>query len=265
MDEDRRAGARRDLGLPADAFVFASFGFVTPHKRLDAALAAFARLRAARPAARFLICGEVAAQYDLGAILDVAGGDGVTVTGRVPLEKFHRAMQACDVAVNLRHPTGGETSASLLRLLASGIPTIVTDVGSFAELPDGVVAKVAMDEREVDHLAALFSALAGDSGLRRAMSVAARRHVETHHELGHAASALLAALERLRAHPARIDPAVPPLAPWSADDPRIALAASIGADVADLGLAGVAGEELLAAVAGTLAELDWAPRPDRRR
>ena len=114
-------------------------------------------------------------------------------------------------------------------------------------------------------LDALFSALAGDAGLRRAMSVAARRHVETHHEIGRAARALLAALERLLAHPARIDPVVPPLAPWSADDPRIALAASIGADVADLGLAGAAGEELLVAVAGTLAELDWAPRPDRRR
>lgn len=262
VDSARRAVARQELGLPVEGFVLASFGFVTPHKRLDAALAAFARFRRTRPEARFLVCGEVAPQYDLRAVLDAVGEAGVTVTGRVPLVQFHRTMEACDVAVNLRYPTGGETSASLLRLLASGIPTLVTDVGSFSELPDGVVAKVAMDEHEIDHLEALYGALAADEGLRRAMSSAARRHVETRHAVGDAARSLLAALERLGGRTTAPDPAVPPLAPWPRHDPRIALAAGIGADVADLGLAGDDGEILLAETAELLAELDWAPRPE---
>ena len=42
--------ARRARTSPPAAFVVASFGFVTPQKRLDPALAAFARLRAERPA-----------------------------------------------------------------------------------------------------------------------------------------------------------------------------------------------------------------------
>lgn len=262
---ERRAAARRELGLPADAFVLASFGFVTPHKRLDVALAAFARFRRRHGEARFLICGEVAPQYDLRALLEAVGSDGVTVTGRVPLATFHRAMQACDVAVNLRHPTGGETSAALLRLLASGIPTLVTDVGSFAELPDGVVAKVAIDEHEVDHLEALYEKLATDAGLRRAMSGGARRHVERHHAVDGAARDLLAALARLGARASRPEVAVAPLAAWSGHDPRLALVARLGADVADLGLAGVEGESLLAETAALLAELDWAPRPDSDR
>jgi hypothetical protein len=184
------------------------------------------------------------------------------VTRRVPLAQFHLSMQACDVAVNLRYPTGGETSASLVRLLASGIPTLVTDVGSFSELPEGVVAKVAMDEHEIDHLEALYGALAADEGLRRAMSGAARRHVETHHALDGAARSLLTALERLDGRTTAPEPAVPPLAPWPQQDPRVALAAGIGAAVADLGLAGDDGESLLAETAELLAELDWAPRPD---
>ncbi len=43
----------------------------------------------------------------------------------------------------LRHPTAGETSASLLRLLGAGRPTLVTATGSFAELPPTIVTFLA--------------------------------------------------------------------------------------------------------------------------
>ncbi len=201
--------------------------------------------------------------YDLDELLDAAGREGVIVTGRLPLARFHAAMAAVDVAVNLRHPTGGETSASLLRLLAMGVPTIVTRAGSFAELPAGVVASVPLDEREEELLLADFRALAGDAALRTALGGAARRYVRERHALPGAAAAWLRALESAVSAPAGGAPAVPPLAPWDGVDPRIALAAGLGRDLADLGVA-ESDREALSGVADALVELDLGPLPGRR-
>ena len=47
-----------------------------------------------------------------------------------------------DIGVCLRRsPTNGETSAALIDLLRLGVPTIVSDVGSFSDYPDSVVCK----------------------------------------------------------------------------------------------------------------------------
>jgi glycosyltransferase involved in cell wall biosynthesis len=252
-----RAAARAELGLPADALVVGSFGFVTPQKRLEPVLRAFAALRRRRPQALLLVAGEISPHYDFDAALAAAGGEGVRVTGRLPLERFHRAMAAADFALNLRHPTGGETSASLLRLLALGVPTVVTRAGSFADLPAGAVASVPVDELEEPLLEGLFETLAGDAGLRRAMGEAARRHVERVHALPGAAAVWMHRLRELADSPRAAPAAAPPLAPWDGVDPRLALAASLGADLVDLGVGGDA--EALGALAGTLAELGWAP------
>jgi glycosyltransferase involved in cell wall biosynthesis len=257
VDAAARAAARQSLDLPADAFVLATFGFVTPQKRLGPALAAFARLRRARPDARFLIVGEVAAREELAALLAAHGRAGVTVTGRLPADAFERAIAACDVAVNLRHPTGGETSAALLHLLAAGVPTIVSNTGSFAEIPSGAVARVPLDDGETPILAALLDAFAADPALRAAVGAAGRRHVEREHALPGAASRWREALER---QAAALFPAatVPPLAAAGEWDPRVALAAGLAADFVDLGLDRSA-PDLLPELAATLADLGWAP------
>ena len=59
-------------------------------------------------------------------------------------------MIACDVHVNLRSPTMGETSGTAIRALALGKPLVVSDVGWFSELPDDVALKVPVDDDEVD-------------------------------------------------------------------------------------------------------------------
>jgi len=256
-DEASRRAARAALGIAPETFLVATFGFVTPHKRLEPTLAAFAALRRERPAAALWICGEVSPHFDLAALLAQHGGNGVRVTGRLDFEAFHAALRATDVAVNLRHPTGGETSASLLRLLATGVPTIVTDSGSFAELPDGVVAKLPIDEREGELLRALLVRLADDRALRAALGRAARRHVETRHEVDLAARAYAAAIRRLAACEPPPPPA-PPLARGRPDDPRVALATALGAALVDLGR-DERDAPALADLAATLAEIGWAP------
>jgi glycosyltransferase involved in cell wall biosynthesis len=249
----QRASARAALGIDAGAPLLASFGFVTPNKHLEPALVAFARLRAERPDARFAVVGEISRHYDFDEVLARVGAAGVTVTGRVPLNRLHDWMVACDVAVNLRHPTGGETSATLFRLLALARPTLVSDSGSFAELPDGAVAKVEVGPDEVEQIAALFRRLLSDPPSAEALGRQGRRAVERDHALPEVAGRYLSFVRETLARASAPAPAVAPLAPWPEGDVATALLASVGADLADLG----AGEDeaALAAVAAALVEL----------
>jgi glycosyltransferase involved in cell wall biosynthesis len=137
-------------------------------------------------------------------------------------------MAGSDVCVNLRWPTMGETSGAAIRALALGRPLIVSDVGWFAELPDGVVAKVPVDEWEVDVLAALLERLGGDEQLRTSLGTAARDYVEREHDPGHVADLYVAALEEAAGGPLVLDALLQEVALAAADirldsnDPEIA-------------------------------------------
>ena len=53
--------------------------------------------------------------------------------------------------MQLRLHSNGESSASVAETLAAGIPTVVTNIGTFAEYPDDVVVKVpaGIDDRDL--------------------------------------------------------------------------------------------------------------------
>ena len=246
------------LGLPADAFVIASFGFFTRSKRLDVALRAFATLAREEPNAVFLAVGEISKDYDLAALVPPELASRFRALGRVDLDAFHAAMAATDVAINLRYPSGGETSATLMRLLGLGRAVIVTDGGSFTEIPDDSCAKVPPDEREGKLLVEVLRRLAADEPLRRAMGENARRFVLAEHRIDRAADAYAEAVEALRSAP-RPAPAVPPLAPYPAEEVGNDLIAAVAADWVDLG-GGERDDELLGELARELADLGWVER-----
>jgi hypothetical protein len=145
-------------------------------------------------------------------------------------------MNACDVAINLRHPTGGETSGTLIRLLGIGKPVIVTDHGSFAEIPDGCCAKVALDESEAGLVAEYLRAFASNRDLRQCVGENARRHMLAHHGPENSAAGYASFLERVIASGAGPFPAKVPLS-RAAGSTAEKLVAEVGAALADLGVA----------------------------
>src|SRR3954471_19194929 len=169
------------------------FGFLNMNKRIPQLLEAFASLRRRRPAARLLLVGGSGERFDVDRRLERLGlSEGVERLDYVPEERMWSLMGACDVLVNLRYPTMGETSGSVIRALSLGKPLIVSDVGWFSELPDDAVLKVPVDEVEVAVLEAAL-AVAADHG--PALGAAARAYVEREHALPKAADAYVAALE----------------------------------------------------------------------
>src|SRR5207237_4386717 len=132
--------------------VIGLFGFLTSAKRSDIVLAAFAQARARDARLRLLVVGEPAPNVDIAAFQR----DGVTFTGYVDDEEFAAYFAAVDRLVNLRYPTAGETSGTLIRAFEAGKPVAVSDYAQFAEFPDDCVTKIAFGEHAIDDLADFF-------------------------------------------------------------------------------------------------------------
>lgn len=162
---------RRSLGLPEDAWVIGSLGFVTQVKRIPATLRAFKRLLALVPNALFVIVGEDHTRHPIAPLIKELGlRERVRITGYATERDFFRYLKAVDVVVNLRYPTAGESSGTLTRALGAGKPVVVTDFGQFGELPDDVCLKVSPGPNEEKELYARLRALAYRPALREALS-----------------------------------------------------------------------------------------------
>ena len=201
---------RTRFGIPLDRPVLGSFGFQTPIKRTAAVIAALADPRLCE--VHLVIVGELSPELDFEALARAAGvAERVHVTGFVPYEDFEAAIAAVDLCLNLRYPTAGETSASLLRVLALGRPAVVSDYGQFAELPPEVALRVPLGEGEAEGLAAALCDLLDDPERLATMGAEARAYVAAEHDPAAAAAALVAACERLgRLAPPGDHPASPP-------------------------------------------------------
>jgi glycosyltransferase involved in cell wall biosynthesis len=143
-----KAKARAALGFPARATILLSLGFVYHAKKIDLTLEALALLRREHRDFIFVIAGESdPARYDLHADIARLGlQDIVIVHDYVPEADLLAYLAACDVLVNLRHPTMGESSGTLANGLGVGCCAVVTDTGTFSEIPDDSVIKIALED-----------------------------------------------------------------------------------------------------------------------
>ena len=187
-------------GPPADVHgdpLFGTFGNVNTSKRVPQLLEALARVRRDRPGASVLLVGAPSPGFDLDRRLQRLGldGGGTIREGYVDEARLWELMKACDVHVSLRSPTMGETSGTAIRALSLGKPLIVSDVGWFAELPDGVALKVAPDNDEVGALVAALELLATRPDVRRSMGEAALELARSRHALDRVADLYVAAFE----------------------------------------------------------------------
>jgi glycosyltransferase involved in cell wall biosynthesis len=170
---------RSELGWPDEALLIGVPGTIDPTKEPALTLRAFAEVSRARPDARLIFMGDQPLDYGLSDLVrELELSERVEFMGRVvPLAKLERVMAACDIIVNLRRPTIGETSGTALRALALGRALVVRDVGWFSEIPAECSLKIGATA-ESDELAQVLLSLAAQPELRQRLGDAARAHLQ---------------------------------------------------------------------------------------
>lgn len=252
---ERAAALRQELEIAPDALVIGAFGVAATAKRIDVVLRAFARAARSRKHCILLVVGPESPRFVReGGALPADLAARLRVLDRVPLDRMQAAMAATDVALNLRFPTGGETSHTCLRLLGLGRPVVVSDAGWFAEIPDACCAKVRPDALEEPTLDALLDALLERPELRRAIGENGRRWALEEHSVEAAVGAYAALAAEVAAERRAPGPPSPPLAPYAAGDVDTELLVELAAALGDLGVT-EADHEILLAVARRAAEI----------
>ena len=193
----------------ADGPVVGCFGVVNASKRIPELLRAVAAVRGRHPDATLLLVGPTAPGFDLDRRLQRLGlgGDGIVRERWVAEERLWALMAGVDVCVNLRHPTMGETSGTVIRALSLGKPLVVSEIGWFAELPCDVALPVPVGEGEVETLTAALELLVSHEGARAEMGRAAAELARRDHDLDRVADLYAAVLEEA-AGGAAVDDAV---------------------------------------------------------
>jgi glycosyltransferase involved in cell wall biosynthesis/SAM-dependent methyltransferase len=170
---------RARLGVEPGAPLIGIFGFLKPYKRIAESLRAFRRLIDQGSPARLILVGEEHPELNLANLIAALQlGAQVRHIDFAPLGEFNGYMAACDVVLNLRYPTVGETSGTLLRALGMGKPAIVSEVGAFREYPGTICLKAPVDASEENHLYEYLKLLLDRPDLREALGSRARAWVE---------------------------------------------------------------------------------------
>jgi glycosyltransferase involved in cell wall biosynthesis/SAM-dependent methyltransferase len=170
---------RHRLGIDEPTPLAGVFGFLKPYKRIPQALRAFRRLVRLVPEAKLIFAGELHPDLPLDATIQSMGLSAhVRALGFTDAPDFTGYLAACDMVLNLRHPTVGESSGTLLRAMGLAKPTLVSDAGAFRELPDDACLKVPIDAGEEDTIFEYLNLLASRPGVAREIGARARGYVE---------------------------------------------------------------------------------------
>jgi glycosyltransferase involved in cell wall biosynthesis len=174
-----RAAERKKWGIGPDDILVSSMGFVNRNRRYELVIAALGELADSRLS--YFIAGE-----DRGKLLrDVIAGSKIKVSVQsfLPLEELESLIVASDICVNLRYPTMGESSGALLRQMGYARPTLITNCGSYAEIPDWAAVKIQPDLDEAALLKAHLAALIKDPDLRESLGREASSYVRSECDL----------------------------------------------------------------------------------
>jgi glycosyltransferase involved in cell wall biosynthesis len=178
----RRAEPRaRELRGPLEAagarIVVVAPGDVNEAKCLPALIEAIATLPTDVHA---VLVGRRIPGTDIAETIAAHGvGDRVTVQHDVTDDDFRAWLVAADLAVDLRFPHRGEVSGSLSMAMVAGLPTIVSATGTYLDIPDDLVVRVAPGPADPAELAQRILELRDDPERRARLGAAARTHMAT--------------------------------------------------------------------------------------
>jgi glycosyltransferase involved in cell wall biosynthesis len=197
----QKLALRERYGFKADELILSCFGFLNGAKYHTEVIEAVASLTRDFPSVRLIFVGsDLNEGREQARAAELGLGDRVRFFGHAPMETFLDLMSVTDLAMNLRRPpTRGETSGALLTLLSAGVPTIVTNVDTFASYADAVVQKIGPLFAGDRSLEEAIRRLLSQPGRRTELGLAAVRYVAEIHDWQRVASLYADAVDQARA------------------------------------------------------------------
>lgn len=135
--------------------IIASFGHISETKRIKQSLKAFNKVVKDIPDIHYYLVGEpdkTMKDYLNDYLIKNNLQNKVTILGYTTLDTFLDYLKMTDICINLRYPYNGETSASMMRILAAGKVSLVSDIGSFSEIPSECCVKVSVNKEEEENI-----------------------------------------------------------------------------------------------------------------
>lgn len=178
--EEIRSFKQRFL-IRDDHFVISCLGFVNRNKLPELQIAVARRLLDDGYPVQLVFAGEPAPDLKALAAETRAAKDceNIIFTGYLNEGDYFSAIFASDILINLRNPSMGEASGTLMHALSAARPTIISDANQYKEFPDKVCWKLAHDENQAEVLYAYLVALLSDKNLRAAISHNSAEYLRT--------------------------------------------------------------------------------------
>jgi glycosyltransferase involved in cell wall biosynthesis len=169
-----RDAIRKKLGVSRDEILLCSVGYINKNKRYDKIIKAYSKIKGLK--LKYIIAG-----LDRGNLLEnyISEDSDIIIKGHLPINELEAIISASDICINLRYPTMGESSGSLLRMMGYGKPVLVTNYGSYAEFPDQCVLKINPDIDEEVMITRLITELANDEDMRVSIGKEASEYIKS--------------------------------------------------------------------------------------
>jgi glycosyltransferase involved in cell wall biosynthesis/SAM-dependent methyltransferase len=203
---------RDTLGIAPDAPVIGIFGYHRPDKKVWDCLRVFADLITLVPGTKLLIAGLPHPEVPLEESVKALGiQDHVHLLGFQTLADFDGYLAACDVVLNLRAPTFGETSGTMMRAFGLGKAVVVSAHGACHDVPDEICVKIPPDEHEQKVLLRCLQWLASDLRIAREIGSRARDWAARNCTWSQSAQLYKSFFDSILESPEKLDAASPPL------------------------------------------------------
>jgi glycosyltransferase involved in cell wall biosynthesis len=175
---------REILGFADGDFLVGSLGYMTASKRIDTLLRAVASIKKEGHNIKLLLVGKLMPGCEATRWIEELGLErDVLVTGFVDTRTFREYLNVPDIFVVLRHPSAGETSGSVIKMMGAGTPVMVSDHYAFSELPDDCCIKVATGETEQEELTRKLVHYIENPSERLELGARSRRYILANHDI----------------------------------------------------------------------------------
>lgn len=158
-------------------FIIATFGDINKNKLPNVKIDTAKVLIDQGYPVKLIFAGKIAPDIEalFEQLVDTVYEKSIFATGYLEEDDYFGCMYASDIIINLRNPSMGEASGTLLQSLFASRPTIIGNLNQYKEFPDEVIAgKISYDGNEIEQLITMIKSLLEDTGLRDDISQKAK-------------------------------------------------------------------------------------------